>query len=110
MTNAAPRGFFAYPSNPPTIGEAIRAAATSINGGGEIFIKPWEECSVGGKIIIQEICREIEQADLFCADLTHLNPNVMFELGYAIAINKRIWLVLDTSITDSHKTSSRCGY
>ncbi len=68
-----------------------------------IFIKSWEECSIGGKIIIQELCKEIEQADLFCADLTHLNANVMFELGYAIATNKRIWLILDTSISDSQK-------
>jgi hypothetical protein len=61
----------------------------------------WEDCKLGGKVVIQEICGAIEEADVFCADLTGMNPNVMFELGYAIAINRRIWLVLDTTFTSS---------
>jgi hypothetical protein len=59
--------------------------------------------AVTGKNIIQEICREIDRAQIVCADITGLNPNVLFELGYAIARNKRIWPVLDTSMTESLK-------
>lgn len=51
------------------------------------------------KTIINEICLAIDSAQIFCADLTTLNPNVMFELGYAIGRNKRIWLIFDTSFT-----------
>lgn len=51
--------------------------------------------------MIDEICREIEEADIFCADLTGMNANVMFELGYAIAMNRRIWLGLDTTFVDA---------
>ena len=54
-------------------------------------------------MIVDEICKEIAHADLFCADLTHLNANVMFELGYAIAKNRRVWLLLDTSMVEAHK-------
>jgi hypothetical protein len=96
-----PRAFFAYPSEPPSVGEVIRTAAKEINRGGRVVVKGWEECKVGGKIVIQEICREIELADIFCADLTGMNANVMFELGFAIAKNRRIWLVLDTTFLDS---------
>jgi len=32
---------------------------------------------------------------LFIADVSALNPNVLFELGFAIASRKRIWLLLD---------------
>lgn len=42
-------------------------------------------------------------SQLFCADLTHFNPNVLFELGYAIARKKRIWLILDSSLEESRK-------
>ena len=101
MSAATPTGFFAYPSTPPSIGETIRAAIRKINHGRLIELMPWEDCRTGGKVIIQEICREIDNCDLFCADLTGLNPNVMFELGYAIAKDKRIWLVLDTTISES---------
>jgi len=73
------KGFFAYPSNPPTCGEAIAEAIKEINAGGTIEIKTWEELQTGGKFIIHEICKEIDQTDLFCADLTGMNPNVLFE-------------------------------
>jgi len=92
------KGFFAYPSKPPACGDAIGNAVEEINNAGEVCIKTWEECKVTGRVIIDEICREIDAAQFFCADLTGINPNVMFELGYAIAKNKQIWLVLDPSL------------
>jgi hypothetical protein len=95
--------FIAYPSNPPTISEIICATTERLNKSGLVQIKTWEECRVGGKVIVHEICREIKDAQLFIADLTHLNANVMFELGYAISMNKRIWLLLDTSIVETSK-------
>ncbi len=84
-----------------SISEIVHTAIDEVNRRKQVFIKTWEQCRVGGKVIIQELCREIAAADLFCADLTGMNANVMFELGYAIAKNKRIWLVLDTSLVDS---------
>lgn len=96
-----PTGFFAYPSTPESISEIVHTAVEEVNRKKQVFIKTWEQCRVGGKVIIHELCREIAVANLFCADLTGMNANVMFELGYAIAKNKRIWLVLDTSQLDT---------
>src|SRR5271156_4977711 len=92
-----PTAFFAYPSDPASIGEVINAAISDINRTSCVVAKGWEECKVGGKVVIDEICHEIEESDIFCADLTGMNANVMFELGFAIAMNRRIWLGLDTS-------------
>jgi hypothetical protein len=83
-------GFFAYPSE-PSISEIIQGAVCSVNRSKQVYIKTWEQCRVAGKVIIDELCREIDQGALFCADLTTLNANVMFELGYAIGKKKRIW-------------------
>ena len=95
-------GFFAYPSDPRSAGEAIRQAIADVNKlPGDVKIHRWEQCRVGGKIVITEICRKIDQCELFCADVTGINPNVMFELGYAIARGKRIWLILDPSLVES---------
>ena len=91
-------GFIAYPSDPPSLGEALLSATQELNASLPVQLKSWKECKVGGKLIMAEICREIDRSDLFLADLTQLNPNVMFELGYAIARDKRIWLVVDTTI------------
>jgi hypothetical protein len=44
-------------------------------------------------------CKRSSRARCSLADLTSLNPNVLFELGYAVAQHKRTWLLLDTSVT-----------
>lgn len=67
-------------------------------------------------MIVSEICKKIKNCDFFCADITQLNPNVLFEIGYAIARNKRIWLVRDTSFIAANsdfqklKTLTTIGY
>ena len=92
-----PRAFFAYASEPFTHSEAIQEAAGQINKSHVVRIQTWEDLRVTGKNIIREICLAIDSSHIFCADLTTLNPNVMFELGYAVGRNKRIWLIFDTS-------------
>jgi hypothetical protein len=98
-----PLGFFAYPSAPPGIPPTISAAIAAINSTQNAEIKSWEELRIGGKYLIGEICTAIDEADFLCADITGINPNVMFEIGYAIATDKRIWLIRDESYTDAKK-------
>lgn len=93
-------GFFAYPSK-ADIAEVIKNGVAKINETGIVQLKTWESCRVGGKLIIGEICKEIDSANIFCADLTGLNHNVMFELGFAIARNKRIWLAVDNTVVET---------
>ena len=96
-----PTGFFAYASVPPSIPATIKAAIESINKTQNATLISWETLGVSGKYIIQEICDKIDDCDFFCADITTINPNVMFELGFAISRDKRIWLVRDDSYVDS---------
>src|SRR5882724_7895306 len=98
-----PLGFFAYSSAPRSIPETIRAAIQAINRMQSAVIRSWEDLRVNGKFIISEICDAIDECDFFCADVTGVNPNVMFELGYAIAIGRRIWLIRDDSYADTRK-------
>lgn len=97
------RGFYAYPSSPKSVGDAVEAAVEHLNGGQIVSIQSWTKTKVGGKFIIQEICKTIDDSEIFCADLTGINPNVLFELGYAIATDKRIWISLDRSYADFKK-------
>lgn len=96
-----PTGFFAYASVPHSIPATIRAAIESINKTQQATLLTWEDLEIGGKYIVQEICNKIDDCDFFCADITTINPNVMFELGFAIARDKRIWLIRDDSYVDS---------
>lgn len=103
MDHKIPKAFFAYPSSEDTLREAIQDAVPKLNKIGLVNIKTWEECNPSGNFIIKTIRQAIDEAELFFADLTGLNHNVMFELGYAIAHNKRIWLIFDDTITEAKK-------
>lgn len=94
-------GFFSYSSNPIHCGECIEKAIKKINHSGVTRIVSWKELKIGGKFIIEPILEGIDKADYFCADLTGINDNVFFELGYAIARDKPFWLIFDTSHLES---------
>ncbi|MFZ0821582.1 MAG: hypothetical protein WAM91_16075 [Candidatus Acidiferrales bacterium] len=103
-----PKAFVAYPST-PGIAEVFRAAIKEINKSKSIVLTSWEDSKVDGKVIISVILENIQNNDLFCSDLTEINANVLFELGYAIARNRRTWLMLDSSIHNAKKDFDELG-
>ena len=94
-------GFFAYSGQPKSVEESIEEAITLVNDSGIALLRSWKSCDVNGKLIIDEVTRAIDESDYFCADLTGFSDNVIFELGYAIAKNKFIFLILDHSHIES---------
>lgn len=92
-------GFFAFP-NEQMLVELIPRALNRIQKDTGFFVRSWTEIPISGRYLIDVICAEIDDADLFCVDLSNLNPNVLFELGYAIARNKKIWAIRDTGRPD----------
>lgn len=58
------------------------------------LIKRADEDALPGQVSPQVI-RDIQQADLVVCDLTDLNPNVMYELGFAHSIAKRVIQIAD---------------
>ncbi|MBK5275337.1 MAG: hypothetical protein JJE30_09840 [Desulfuromonadales bacterium] len=104
------KGFFAYSSQPSSCSDAIESAITEINKSGLVNLMSWQLLNVNGVMIINEILKQIDDSDFFCADLTGINDNVLFELGYAIGKNKPIWLLLDTSHTDSVRRNRELGF
>jgi hypothetical protein len=92
------RCFVAYPSSPQDRAETIETAIDELNNGGVIEVFGWKQLKVGGRLVIGTICDEIKRCEVFIADVTGLNPNVLFELGYAIAQKKRVWLLLNSHI------------
>ena len=89
--------FYAFPSEPESLKETILEALSIINKKNYIHIQPWTEMNPTGKIIITQIFKKIDNSDLFMYDLSDLNPNVCFELGYAISRQKPIWGTLDAT-------------
>ena len=93
--------FFAYASESQHRADSIDAAIKSINERTQVNITSWRRINTGGKIVIQAILNRIKKSDIFMCDITGLNSNVLFELGYAIGLRKRVWLTLDVTKQDS---------
>lgn len=51
--------------------------------------------------ITKDIFDYIEDADLAIVDITYLNPNVFFELGYRFALNKPFVIIKDRDADDT---------
>ncbi|MGD0225499.1 MAG: hypothetical protein ABSF71_24490 [Terriglobia bacterium] len=93
-----PRCFVAYPSTPADRAESVEKAIWEIDAGGVVDIIGWKGLMVSGRAVIGAICEEIKNRQILIADVTGLNPNVLFELGYAIAHKKRVWLLFNPHI------------
>lgn len=88
------KGFFAYSANPPQIAETIRSAIKDVEHFHAVTnIVDWAELDIPGRFMSLEILRKIDKSDFLVADITTLNFNVTFEVGYAIGRQKRIVVV-----------------
>ena len=81
-TEMYPKGFFSEMFNSLIVPAASEAG----------YI-PKTANKFGSDIIHATIVNEINSADIILADLTEHNPNVLFELGLAIAFKKKVVLV-----------------
>jgi hypothetical protein len=100
-------GFVAYASGSPALDETVAAAVEQINASGVVEIMTWRQLKIGGQLLLDEICDSVSKADIFIADVSALNPNVLFELGFAVARRKRIWLLLDPSQANARTDFNR---
>ena len=102
------RIFYAHPYQPASLKETIDAAAHRLKGNRVIKqkiidIRPWTDNPISGRSLITTVLRQIDRHNIFACDLTYPNPNVNFELGYAIAKFKRVFASLNPSIQGSEK-------
>lgn len=97
-------GFVAYPSKPREVGEAIRAAHGRLKDKhGHHGLSIWEENDVAGRCLVDPILSKIALGNILIADITRLNFNVLYEVGFAIGKKKRVFLIKNNTLTsDEH--------
>lgn len=61
------------------------------------FARSWEDYKKTS-VINKEILEQIDACEVFVADVTYFNHNVLFELGYAIAKDKAVLILLNDQI------------
>jgi hypothetical protein len=59
---------------------------------------------VAGGLPSENIRSEIERADLVLVDITGNNPNIMYELGFAHGLKKKVAVLVDARATAEQPT------
>jgi hypothetical protein len=86
--------FVAYPSRPNEVGSTIRAAIDDLDRyHATLKAALWEQLDIPGRFIADAVLEGIDSSDLLVADITTLNFNVTFEIGFAIGRGKKILLL-----------------
>jgi hypothetical protein len=94
----AARGIFLYPTSPETIASTIEGAASVLSHADKrVTWRTWKDFKVPGQIIFCEICRRMRFADTIFADVTTLNFNVLFEIGFALGLDLPVVPIRDAS-------------
>jgi hypothetical protein len=103
-------GFVAYPSDPPAVGQAIEAAVSVLRQtSAEVPFRTWLHADVAGQFIATQVLDQIEGHDSLIADVTELNFNVTYEVGFAIAKRKPLLLTRYSPLISQFPQFSELG-
>lgn len=110
MSTTKQPAFFAYPGRPPELIQPIRAAIDAFNAATDRFaLEGWEKNDISGLPLTAPIFSKISAGAFLCADVTFLNENVVFEVGYAIGSKKRCVLLVNSTIAGDRDLANSVG-
>ena len=99
--------FFAFASQPEDLGATIGSGIKMYRDrSGEFDIMPWTDLKVSGELVWKKILSEIDHRPFFLADVSTLNPNVTYEMGYAIGRERKLRFVLNNKLKDDSDRSN----
>jgi hypothetical protein len=91
--------FVAYPSRDTALAAGIVDAVRRANAKElPVIYEPWLFNDIAGTALISPILEKIEESPFVVADITYLNQNVIYEIGFAIGRQKRTFLVKNKTI------------
>lgn len=104
------QGLVAYPSEPKEIGSTIKAGLEALQEQtGRSRLKSWEENEIAGYFIDTPILKNIDEGNVLVADITRLNFNVAYEVGYGIGKKKRVLLILNEALVSDKELIREVG-
>ena len=99
-----------YPSEPVIIANTIEEAARQLrSAASEKTWKTWKHLNISGQIIICEICKALRSTDCVVADVTTLNFNLLFEIGFAVGLGVPVLPIRDKSFEKDAKAFNELG-
>jgi len=103
-------GLFLYPSQPLVIARTIEEGAQKVSRmAPDKRWRSWKDLDVGGKIIFCEICKAMRFSKLIIADVSTLNFNLLFEIGYAFGLGVAVLPIRDVSYSRDQRIFDELG-
>ncbi|WIY05989.1 hypothetical protein QRX60_19895 [Amycolatopsis mongoliensis] len=98
------RLFFGYGAKPDDIRRTMSSLAARLGelNGVESSVS-WEDLKVDGRLIVNEIESHVSKSSICVFDLTVPNLNVLFELGLAIGLKRRVVLLQSSAFQKASK-------
>lgn len=108
---AVERAFVAYSSRDSTIARMIAQGVAKANRmlGDRLRYAPWEFNDIAGNPLISPIIEGIDSSRYVVADITYLNPNVVYEIGFAIGRSRRCFLIRHAGTDGDGKIAREVG-
>nr|WP_319483704.1 hypothetical protein [uncultured Cohaesibacter sp.] len=87
--------FVAYPSQDQSLQKILEEGVRQANAvdANPVFYKPWVFNDIAGRPLVDPIHANIDNSKYIVADVTYLNLNVVYEIGYAIGRQKKVQLI-----------------
>ena len=101
-------GLFLFGSKPPEIASTIEAAVQKLKGGQGTWAS-WQDFDIAGQMVFCEICRRMRGASTVYADVTALNFNLLFEIGFAIGLDLPVRPIRDASFVRDRRAFEALG-
>ena len=87
--------FYGYPAEPLELVDNIKAGIETFRGWRlTTKLRPWTEFDGTSSPIVKDVVRAIQECEASFFDITVPNPNVFYEIGYAVGLGKPIFLTL----------------
>ncbi len=104
------KAFYAYPGRHTDITQTIHSAIAAFNERSQAYdIEGWEKNDISGVPLTAPIFSKISNGAFLAADITYLNENVAFEIGYAIGSKKRVLLFVNSTHSGDRELASNVG-
>lgn len=103
--------FVAYSGRDPKCAEIILDGVRKANAvdACQYHFEPWPFNDIAGKSLISPIVENIDNAPFVVADISYLNLNVVYEIGYAIGSGKRVLLIRNSNVEGDFELAKRVG-
>jgi len=104
------QAFFFYSSQQELISNTLEEVVRKLRKANPDFlVGSWRDLAVQGRMIFCEICKAQRFTGVAVADVTSLNFNVMFEIGYALGLGVPVIPIRDTSFSPDHREFQELG-